>query len=311
MTGIALSGTPTAAPATGQPTTPPTTQTTPPPSTTPTTPPAGTPPVSTGSTDPAATGTTSPWYSTLQDATLKEFAEKKGWKDPEAQLKSHMELEKAFSTKQAATAPPADVSGYTFSQPKDLPDGVGYNAEFAGAFKSWALASKLSPEQAAGLHDAFVSHAKQTHTTSAEAQTKALGDRVTAAVGGLEAALTSKNGTPEFSRNIELAKRAIRMSDPKMMDALKEAGVIVTVGGQDMVANATVFAAFAKMGAGMFAEDTLHGEPTSGANPFDAKTESLTQQGWLIKNDPEKAKLLIHAAGPKMIAMYADFLARK
>lgn len=313
MSGIALSGTP--AP-TGQATPAPTTQTTAPTTTAPTTtpPPSTTPPAgSTGSpapTTPPTSEQTPPWYSTLQDAELKSLAEKKGWKTVEDGVKSYAELERAFSAKQAANAAPADPKAYTFDVPTDLPSGVSYNDQFAEAFRGMAHKAGLSTEQAKALHGAYVEFAKSSYADQSQQQTAQLTERITKAAVELEAALGAKPGTPAFNRSVELAKRAIRMTDPGLMDTLKSVGAIVTVQGQDMVADAKLFSAFAKMGQSMYSEDTLYGEPAKDVNPFAAETENMAGQAHLIKNDPERAKLLIRAAGPKMTAMYKSFLER-
>ena len=302
MSGVSLSGNP--APTTGQPTTP-TTQ-----PTTPTTQLVATPPGSTGS--PPATTTTPPttsttptsWYSSLQDADLRGYAEKKGWQNADAAIKSYRELETQFSSR---PQPPANADAYKLDAPSDLPAGMTYDKEFSKAFRNMAHKAGLSQEQATALHGAYVEFAKGSFTSQSTASAAAIGERVTKAQSELEAALQAKVGTPAMARHVELAKRAIRMADPGLMDALKEAGVIVNVNGQDMVGNAKIFAALAKMGGAMYAEDGLYGVPSPDINPFDAKTENMQSQAHFIKNDPEKARMLLMASGnQKLINAYKD-----
>jgi hypothetical protein len=142
-------------------------------------------------------------------------------------------------------------------------------------------------------------------TAHAEAQKNVI--RTTA--GELQAEW-GQQGTPGFNRNMEMARRAIRMADPKLLDALKQTGAVVTVDGKDNVVNATLFKAFAKMGAGMYAEDSLFGSLGSdGKNPFDDKTTDLAMQGRFMREEPEKAISMIRAAGKEK--MFAQFIERK
>ena len=87
-------------------------------------------------------------------------------------------------------------------------------------------------------------------------------------------------------------------------------GAIKVVGGKEMVANAGAFEALAKIGGAMFAEDSMNSSPTVGNNPFDPKTENLTAQGKIIKENPERAKLLINAAGPQAVAIHKWWMDR-
>lgn len=202
---------------------------------------------------------------------------------------------------------PATPDAYKIDAPADLPKGMTYDKDFATAFRSMAHKAGLTQEQAASLHSAYIDFAKQSFGTQSTAAQASTAERLTKAQGDLETAFKGKVGTPAFQRSLELAQRAIRMTDPQMMDALKEAGVVVTVDGKDMVANAKLFGVFAQLGQAMYAEDTLHGAPAENTNPFDAKTENREQQAWLIKNDPAKADMLLKASGnQKLIGAYGD-----
>lgn len=313
MTGISVSGEPAVAVTPTQ-VTPPTTPTVTPPVTSPTTAPITPPaPAPTGSavTPPVIAPTLPPFFAEFKDPTLKELAQKKNWADTEAMAKSYAELERLHSSTRKAGAPTAPTD-YKFDVPADLPAGVAYSKDFETAFKSMAHAADLSPEQAAKLHGEYVKFAVSQHGNASTVETTALTERVTKAATDLETALGANRGTAKFTQQVELAKRAIRMTDPGMMDVLKDAGVIVTVDGQDMVANAKLFAVFSKMGAAMYSEDKLFGEAASAdVNPFADATQNLALQGHYMRNDPEKAKLLITAAGAKAMSTYQHFLNKK
>lgn len=250
-------------------------------------------------------GQATAWYSTVEDADLKGMAEAKGWKSPADALKSYKELETMASAKGVGAKPPAKADDYAFKVPTDLPKEAGYNDAFAGWFKGAAHKAGLTQEAAAAIHDEFVGFAKASLEGGASAQAEAFTKSVETAQRDLETAWGQK-GTPTFDRNIEMAKRAIRMADPKLMDALKEVGAIGDHNGQPVVRNAVIVQALAKMGAGMFAEDRLFGTPASDKNPFDDATTDLAMQGRLIKEDPAKAATLIRAAGKQK--MFEQFL---
>jgi hypothetical protein len=243
---------------------------------------------------------------------LRDLAGKKNWATPEDAVKSYSELEKAFSAKTTASTPPPTAADYKFDAPAGLPEGMAYNTEFANSYRGMAHKAGLSNEQATAMHGAYVEFAKQAHIQSQQAASAALTEKLGKAATTLEADWGAKTGTPAFTRQLEMAQRAIRMLDPGMRDALKANGTIVaTADGKEMIGDSTMFRILSKVGAGMYAEDALYGRPVDSVNPFDAKTEDMNAQGWLIKNDPAKAEMLIRASGDRMSKMYSGFLERR
>jgi len=303
MTGVSLSGD-TGAPTQGQGATTPATQTG-----NPTT--GVTTEGSTGSPAAAAQGGND-WLSSIQDAGLKEMAVKKGWDKGgvESALKSYKELETAFSQKTANYSAPEKAEDYKFEAPK-LPDGMSYDNNFSEAMKKISHTAKLSQEQFKAVHDGYIAYATEQFGAGKASFEAQLTERVTQAQTDLENTFKAKAGTPVFNRNVEMAKRAIRMVDPALTDALRDVGAITKVNGQDMVTNAKLFAAFSKIGTDFYAEDSLYGKPAEDTNPFDPKTQDIDKQGWWVRNDPEKARMLIRAAGPEVSARYRAFLDRK
>jgi hypothetical protein len=63
------------------------------------------------------------------------------------------------------------------------------------------------------------------------------------------------------------------------------------------VTNAALALALAKAGEALYAEDTLAGSGPDGANPWATDQENLGHQGQILRQDPERARVLIRAAG--------------
>ncbi len=264
---------------------------------------SGTPPNGSGAGNVDAAD----WVNSITDAGLKTLATQKGWKTADDVVKSYQNLEVEFSKKGAAPTPPANPTDYKFNVPADLPKEAGYNDAFAEWFKGAAHKAGLPQEMAAGIHDAFVEFAKTNYATGVQAQSEAMTKVISDSLG----ALTQEWGdtdSPGFKRNLELAKRAIRLVDPGLKDALTQVGAIVKVNGREMVANSTIFKALSKIGAGMYSEDKLHGEIGTEKNPFDDKTTDMAMQGRIIRENPDQAATLIRAAGKEK--MFAQFLQR-
>lgn len=238
---------------------------------------------------PGGSSAADTWTSGLKDVDNQKYAKDKGWTDLDAAFKSHRELEKQFSSRPAMADAPKSADDYKFNVPTDLPAEASYNAEFAGWFKQTAHKLKVPNELAAGFHDAFVDYAKGAAKAGSEAAAAALEKSVNEATKALEGAWGQQEG-PVFKRNVELAMRSMRMLgiDPASVGAVTKDGTVT---------NAAFVQAMAKVGNGMFAEDTLYGSTDKGVNPFDPKTENLVQQGRMIKENRDQAKLMIEAAG--------------
>jgi hypothetical protein len=218
-------------------------------------------------------------------------AKSKNWADLNAAVKSYADLEKAYGSKSAAApAAPAEIAAYSFGKPEDLPAGVNYDEGFAGKFKEWAFAHKVPVEQAKGIHDSFVKYAADTAVAS--------NAKITERIASTKAELNKTwgpDGTPQFNRQLELSVRAADKLG--VMEDLKALGAVMDVGGKTVVANPNFAKMLAQVGQAMFAEDSIHGSAASSVNPFDPKSENQTLAGQIFKQDPQKAKALIYAAG--------------
>lgn len=248
---------------------------------------------------------TTAWLAGLDD-TSRELATKKNWKSPSDLTKSYVELEKAFSARQADGKPAYKADDYKVDIPANAKD-IDYNEDFANGFKQVAIEKGLSPEVFKAVHDWYTNYATELVGKMGTTQAEQLKTQVTSAEAALVKDWGAKNN-PIFARNAELAQRAIKQLG--IMDDLVDAGAIVQdASGQKVVANAKLFAALAKVGQSMYAEDHVYNDNVSnGENPFDPKTSNSQLQGELIKNDPEKALLLIAALPQGAQQMWAPFL---
>jgi hypothetical protein len=252
-------------------------------------------------------GTPNDWTASL-DADTRTLVEQKGWKDANAAMKSYRELVSKLGEK--TLAPPAEDAGqdewdgfyakmgrpekpdgYQFNMPEGVPEDMPYDGHFAMKFKNWAHEEGLSPRQADALHAKYVREMAGSIGQQNEARVtqieKAHGDIVK------EWGDTESEG---YKRNLEMSRRALTQLGVR--EDFIAAGIIDAQSG--MITSAKVAKALARVGAKMFAEDTMYSGPASlGKNPFSEKEFNMTEQSLLIKNDPAKAATLIRAAGEK------------
>lgn len=248
-----------------------------------------------GSALPVAsvTGIADPWSGL--NAAHKTMAEAKGWKgtnDLPSILDSYSALEKKLGERSNTPTAPKTAAEYEFKKPDNLPKEVGYNDAFANGFRDWAHKAGLSKEQASALHDNFVGYAMRAHQTVSTSQVEILNQRLAKAEKGLTTAWGAQD-SPVFKQNMEFSRRAIEQLG--IGNDLKEAGIILDVGGSSKVANDNVLKALAKVGQKLFAEDSVYGSSASGINPFEGKNFDVTAQGRLVQNDPAKALLMIQS----------------
>ncbi len=239
----------------------------------------------------------------------QDLAKSKGWKTLDDIPKGYKELETKLSTTRPAEAP-ADVKAYDEAiKPPANAAEIGYNDGFAKWFKDAAFEHKVPVSAVKGLHDSFVKWAGEQVGATVEAQNAQIAQRVTEAGKSLTELWGAPNN-PKFARSLDMSMRAINTLSPNLKAALVESGVIANVGGKEMVVNATIIDAFSKVGAAMFAEDTLYGAAAVNGNPFDPKTLDLTKQGQIIKQDKAKAASLIRALQPAEQERYKGLLSR-
>lgn len=269
--------------------------------------PAGNPP---STTTGGGEGNSADAWAGLQDEGNRTLVTSKGWKSPDDAIKGYAALEAKLGS--SLTVPGSDASAeewtafyakvgrpetadkYEFKLPDGVPKDMPYDAKIAQSLKEWSHKAGLSTQQAAAIHDEYVRYAAGTMSGLAAQQE--------AATEAAHAALVKEWGapdTPKFTRNVELANRAIRnMGGNELVAELRSFGVLNAEGTP---LSPKLAIALAKAGEGMYAEDTLFGKPeTHSANPFSrGATENMTEQNRLIKearSDPAKKEYLLSLA---------------
>lgn len=171
---------------------------------------------------------------------------------------------------------------------ENLPADFPYDENLAIEFRTMAHEAGLNPAQAQKLHDRFVAQQAKSFAGIGEAAAKREGDAHRAFVGKW-----GEPDTPSFKQNVELMSRAAAQLG--ISDSLKAAGLLAADGA---IRDAKLGFALALVGKELYGEDTM--ATSAGGvldNPFSDQSENLTKQGQLIRNDPEKARSLIRAAG--------------
>ena len=235
----------------------------------------------------------------------RQFAESKGWKtaaDVNKAFDSHRSLEKQFSGR----GQQHKLSDYAFNAPSNAKD-IGYSTDFADAFKQGAHKLNLDPQMAASLHDWFSDYAGKSIEAGRAAHAKAIEGAAATAETELVKAFGGDTNNPAFKRQQELASRAMRLLK---LDGEK-LGVMGKVGDKLRVIDPQAFAALAKVGQAMFAEDHLHGEGVGSVNPFDPKSTDTRQQSIIMNQDPDRAEQLIRSLNPNDQKMWQMFLGKQ
>lgn len=246
------------------------------------------------------------WLASLSGEN-KTLAEQKGWKSQDDVLKSYGELQKAFSGR-GTKASTFKLSDYAFNAPTDEAAKKSYSPEGAEALKQFSQQNGIEPETASKLHDFYVGYMQKQGQAAATKAGETLASNMDAAGKALEKSW-GVDTSPSFKRNAELAFRTVR--ELGWTDALVEIGALHRNGdGRLDVVNATIAEGLAKIGAQMYAEDSLFGASAADANPFAVGTphENATKAGEILRTDPDKAEVLIRAAGPEVVAMYQYWL---
>lgn len=241
------------------------------------------------------------WTSTFSEDN-RGYIAKKGWQNADAVVQSYRELESRQSRDASYPNNPLD---YKFTMPEGInPEGF-YDQKFADTFKEWSYQAKIGNDKAQSIHDSFVRHAQQVHAEQQQAANDTRDKMVSGAHDGLVEAWGNPE-TPQFQRNIEMSRRAIEQLDPNLKQSLIDHGIIAKHTDDDgkthdVVMNAPIMKALAKVGNQMFAEDAVFGSKPQGENPFAPenarKPGAMARMGELVNNDLELAKTLIRAAG--------------
>ena len=195
---------------------------------------------------------------------------------------------------------PESADKYELTVPKDMPEGLPYDGEFAKAAAAKAHALGLTQEQFAGLHDLFVQTQVEGFKGLTAQQEAAMTERATKAGEALEKLWGPLDGATAKA-NLELADQVFTQTKggDQFLDALKELGLVKD---DKTILDARVAPFIAAIGTALYTEDgVLRGNPDVVGNPFaDGESFNITEQMALVKKDPAKARSLIAAAGKKL-----------
>lgn len=232
-----------------------------------------------GAENGSAATQTSVWYSGLQDEGNRKTAETKGWKDADSAIKSYTELEKRLTdvSSKALTPPAPDApkeqwdafygkmgrpekpDGYELALPKDLPEDLPYNAEFANKFKQVAFDQGYTPKQAQSMHDWYANEMAAAHVAQ-----KAEAEKVSQEAHRQLVTAWGEKDSEGYKANLRFADRFIRNSGDAAL--LQEMGINGDLGAEFAVKRPLLAQALAKWGKQLFSEDGLH-QGTQGSKP--------------------------------------------
>lgn len=263
--------------------------------------------------DNGSNGTGGTWVDGLRDADNQSLVKAKGWDKggPDAALAAYRNLEahqgslvrppgenatedelSAFYDRIGRPKQPDD---YKFALPQGVRSDLPYDQERAKAFKAVAHANGMTARQAQAVHDDYLLAVSAAYD---EAE-KARNERVTKATEALVGVWGDEKGET-FVRKVEMARRALSElgteHNADLVHELTEAGLLDSEDGAVM--SPGLAQAFAAIGERLYAEDSLYGgADRAGNNPFAEATLNLTAQSRVLRDDPERAKRQILAAG--------------
>lgn len=261
-----------------------------------------------GNAGGSTTAQTDSTWTTGLSSDNAAVVEAKQWSDPNSMIDSYRALEQrqggmvaipgADATPEEVTAyrekigVPKEAGGYELANPEGFPENGFVDTELWDRAK---VAAHKAGIPAAAMQELYADMMNFGVERQASYETEHT-DRMNAATD----ALASKWGPADgdlFKRNVELTDRSIReLGGDELRQALVESGVLTAEGA---VLNVPVVEALQKVGASLFAEDSLYGGVSADRNPFKAETLDLTEQGRILKSNPQHARTLIQLAGLK------------
>ena len=235
----------------------------------------------------------------------RRVAEAKGWDTADKVVESYRNLEAKIGDSlrppaddaapedwqafYARLGRPDDPSAYEFKMPAGLSENFPYDEGSVTAFAQWAHEAGLSGRQAQGLHDRFVHYLNAQFVSSVDAHE----DGVAEAHGEI-IDQWGEPSTEKYRRNVELADRALReLGGDGLAQSLRTRGAI-TADGE--IADPAIAFMLQKAGERLYSEDQVFGANARTANPFAREGENVTEQGRLLRSDPELARNFIRAA---------------
>lgn len=247
------------------------------------------------------------------DADTREWIEKRGLKSPAEVAKTAREqaslLGNAIRVPGKDAKPeeidaylnklgrPEKPDGYGFAMPKDLPEGLPYDEARAKDFAALAHQLGLTKAQAGGLHDWATKNAVGDFGMAQQNQREQVIKTAQAATDGLTKLWGPLDGETAKA-NLAFADRALQLlGGEAVLAEMKSKGMLADVEGRQLVLSVPFVELFAKVGRSLYKEgDVVRGDPTTVDNPFDRSKENLTQAAQIVKNDKDRAYMLIRAA---------------
>jgi hypothetical protein len=193
---------------------------------------------------------------------------------------------------------PKTPTDYKLDVPKDLPEGLPYDGEFAKAAAAKAHELGLTQAQLAGLHDLFVGYQAQAFQKSVGQSQQQFAERAKAETAKLEKLWGPLTGE-QAQAQLEVADKVFTQTKGggEFLDALKDVGL---VGPNKEILDARIAPFIAELGGALYVEDgLLRGKADEVGNPFAKGTDSfnLTKAMAIAKKDPDRARQLARAAG--------------
>lgn len=244
------------------------------------------------------------WVAGLT-AENRTAVEAKGWKSMDDALTGYRNLE--VHSSKALTVPgehataddwskfygrlgrPETADKYEIKVDRStLPADMPYDEAIAVDFRNWAHEAGLNTKQAQTIHDKYVGNFAKAFTDNVA--------KVTQEQETAHRELVAKWGDKDsdgYKREVELMSRAAR--NLGLAEDLAKGGLLTADGG---VRSSKLALALARVGKELFSEDSFAtGDGGVLSNPFAKDTLNLTEQGKLVRDDPNKARALIRAAG--------------
>jgi len=235
----------------------------------------------------------------------RRVAEAKGWDSADKIVESYRNLETKIGD---SLRPPADdapaeewqafygrlgrpdhATDYEFKMPGGLAEDFPYDSESATRFGAWAHEAGLTPRQAQSLHDRFVQDLNGQFTARDQGTEDAASQAHDALVE-----LWGEPATERYQRNVELSDRALReLGGPELAQSLRDRGALSEHGE---ILDPAIASMLQKAGERFCGEDRVFGANGRAHNPFSSPTENITEQGRLLRSDPELARTYIRAA---------------
>ncbi|WP_136661711.1 hypothetical protein [Nitratireductor sp. XY-223] len=189
---------------------------------------------------------------------------------------------------------PDDPSGYEYALPEGLPEDMPYDADFVDAWRDFSHEMKLPAQVSAKAHDWFMQNAARAVEGRRQESQQFYEETLRSASKTLEENW-GRPGSDAFNANQEYFSKAVNaLGGDDLMHELKESGVIDPF---DQITAPNLVIALSRVGRDFFTEDHMVTGQGGGKNPFADDSKNWGEQNAIIRDDPQRARNLIRAAG--------------